>query len=645
MAVSEQAKKSSGKRRELSGIPRKIAFVIGISLAGITLYTAMRGVFLPMIQRGIHLCLLLALIFLWYPASKWSPKDRPSSLDWICSILSLLILFWTLLSHERFLTRIPYYSEVTKVDIVAGILLTLLVLEGGRRTLGWIITSIAGVFIIYAFAGPYMPAMLSHRGITLERFVDHIYLTSEGLFSSLTGLAATLLFAFISFGTFLQATNADKYFMDVCLAIAGKKPGGPAKVAILSSAAMGSISGSTMANVLTTGTLTIPLMKKTGYEPNEAGAIETVASAGGQIVPPIMGTGAFIMAETIGVKYLDIVKVSILPAIIFYMAIWFLVDIKARKRNIKGLDDDSIPNLKKALWVALPLFTPIVVLIVLLAVNFTPFLSATACTALIVIFALIKEETRLSFKEFVLALEQCAIGMTSITGIIACAAIIVGMINITGLMMKTTSIILHLSGGYLALTIILVAAMAYLLGMGLPIATSYVILSTLGATAIVELGIEPIAAHLMIFWFCQLATITPPVCMTAFAAAAIAEADPMKTGFTALKFGSTFYIVPILFIYSNILTGSVLQMIVTSFVAVVAIYFLASAAERYFITDYSLLSTIISVIAFTLLYASTFTIFAGGQKVILLSLGLVSIGGLFITQKMKLRREAEGVSI
>lgn len=305
MAVSEQAKKSSGKRRELSGIPRKIAFAIGISITGITLYTAMRGVFLPMIQRGIHLCLLLALIFLWYPASKRSPKDRPSSLDWICSILSLLILFWTLFSHERFLTRIPYYSEVTKVDMVAGILLTLLVLEGGRRTLGWIITSIAGVFVIYAFAGAYMPAMLSHSGITLERFVDHIYLTSEGLFSSLTGLSATLLFAFISFGTFLQATNADKYFMDVCLAIAGKKPGGPAKVAILSSAAMGTISGSTMANVLTTGTLTIPLMKKTGYEPNEAGAIETVASAGGQIVPPIMGTGAFIMAETIGVKYLD----------------------------------------------------------------------------------------------------------------------------------------------------------------------------------------------------------------------------------------------------------------------------------------------------------------------------------------------------
>lgn len=555
-----------------------------------------------------------------------------------------MILFWTLFNHERFLTRIPYYSEVGKTDLIMGIILTLLVLEGGRRTLGWIITSIAGVFIIYAFVGPYMPSMLSHEGISLQRFVDHIYLTTEGLFSSLTGLSATLLFAFISFGTFLQATNADKYFMDVCLAIAGKKPGGPAKVAILSSAAMGSISGSTMANVLTTGTLTIPLMKNTGYEPEEAGAIETVASTGGQVVPPIMGTGAFIMAETIGVKYLDIVKVSILPAIILYMALWFFVDIKARKRNIKGLDDENIPDFKNALWVALPLFIPILLLIVLLAANFTPFLSATACTLLIAIFALIKEETRLSFKEFILALEQCAISMTSITGIIACAAIIVGMINITGLMMKTTSIILHLSGGYLAITIFLVAAMAYLLGMGLPIATSYVILSTLGASAIVELGIEPIAAHLMIFWFCQLATITPPVCMTAFAAAAVAEADPMKTGFSALKLGSTFYIVPILFIYSNILTGSILQMIVTSVIAVIALYFLACAFEGYFITDYSLSSKLISVIVFALLYASTFTTLTRGLQVLFISLGLLSIVGLFVIQKMKLKGQTENIA-
>lgn len=643
MAVSDNTQETSSKRRTLSGIPRKIAFVIGFSLTGITLYTALRGLFLPIIQRSVHLCLLLALIFLWYPASKKSPKDRPSIMDWVCSILSLLVLIWTLLNHERFLTRIPYYSEVMKIDMAAGIVLVLLVLEGGRRTLGWTITSLAGLFIVYAFAGPYMPSMLAHRGLTIQRFADHMYLTAEGLFSSLTGLSATLLFAFISFGTFLQATNADKYFIDLCLAIAGKKPGGPAKVAILSSAAMGTISGSTIANVLTTGTLTIPLMIKTGYKPNEAGAIETAASAAGQIMPPIMGTGAFILAETVGVKYLDVVKVSFLPAIIFYMAIWSLVDIKAKKRNIRGLDDDSIPNLRNALWVALPLLTPILLLIVLLAMNFTPFLSATACTALIVVFGLLKKETRISFKKFILALEQCAIGMTSITGIIACAAIIVGMINITGLMMKTTSIILHLSGGYLALTILLVAAMAYLLGMGLPIATSYVILSTLGAPAMVELGAVPIAAHLMIFWFCQLATITPPVCMTAFAAAAIAEADPMKTGFTALKFGSPFYIVPILFIYSNILTGSLSQMIITSILAIIAIYFLACAAEGYFITDYSLLSRMISVVVFTLLYASTFKIFTGGLQMLLISLGLVSILGLFMTQKMKLKQQEKTI--
>jgi len=596
------------KRRNLNGFPRVFAFIIGFLLTVITFYTAFQGVFLPMIQRGVHLCLLVSLIFLWYPANKKSPRDNPSIIDFICTFISIIILFWTFLNHERFLLRIPYYSDVSPIDIIAGIILLILVLEAGRRTLGMVITGLAGIFILYGFFGPYMPAMFAHPGMSIQKFVDQMYLTSEGLFSSLMGLSATLLFSFISFGTFLQETHADKFYMDISLALTGKKPGGPAKVAILSSAAMGTISGSTIANVVTTGTLTIPLMKNTGYKPHEAGAIETAASAAGQIMPPIMGTGAFIMAEALGIQYVDIIKVAIIPAIIFYATIWFFVDIKARKKNLKGLKEEEVPNLKNSIKKGLPLFIPILILIILLLKNFTPFFAGSISTVLILIIAMFRKETRLGLKEIALTLEKCAINMTSISGIIACAAIMVSIINMSGLMIKTTSIILHLSGGLLVTTILLEAIMAYLLGMGLPIATSYIILSTLGAPALIELGVLPIAAHLMIFWFSQLATITPPVCMTAYAAAGIAGADPMKTGFSALKFGSPFYFVPMLFIFTNVLNGTILEILLIGLVAIVGTYFLACGLEGYLFGNLNPFKRIVCFVVFMFLFISRFNL-------------------------------------
>ena len=624
------------KRKSLSGIPRIISFIVGVSLTIITFYTAFRGVFQPTIQRGIHICLLLVLTFLWYPASKKSPKENPSIVDYFFVMLSFFVLFWTLQSHDRFLLRIWYYSDLTLMDMVVGLSLLILVLEAGRRTLGFTITLIAGIFVIYAFLGPYMPMMLSHRGMSITKFVDLVYLTNEGLFSSLMGLSATILFGFISFGTFLNATKTDKYYMDVCIALAGHKPGGPAKVAILSSAAMGTISGSTIANVVTTGNLTIPLMKKTGYAPNEAGAIETAASAAGIITPPIMGSAAFIMAEVLGIKYFDVVKAAIIPAIIYYCAIWFLVDLKAKKSNIGGLNREDIPAFKDALMQGLPSFFPIIVLIIMLLKNYTPFYSGAVSTILIFIISQFRKNTRLDLKKFFLTLEECSINMTSILGIIACAAVIVGIINISGLMLKTTSIILHLSHGLLIPTIILEGIIAYILGMGLPISTSYVILSTLGAPALIKLGTFPIAAHFMIMYFANLATITPPVCMTAFAAAKIAEADPMKTGFSALKYGSAFYFVPVLFIYSNIMAGNYLHSIVIAIVATIGVFFLACSFEGYFLNRLTNISRIICLMIFITLFSASFNLFTFNLKAIIaMFVGLILIIGVYLSQRSK----------
>lgn len=629
---------SRGTTRTLSGFPRYLAFAIGFSVTCFIFYTAIFGVMLPVIQRSIVLCSLLALTFLWFPANKKANFSKPSIIDWLLITGSIFSLGWTIFNHTRFLERIPFFSEMLLLDKLVAVLLVISILEAGRRTLGLSITIITGFFIAYAFLGPYFPSVLSYKGIGIDKFVDQVYMTTEGMFSSLSGLAATLLFAFVAFGTILQCTGADKLFMNIFIALAGRKAGGPAKIAILSSAAMGSISGSSIANVVTTGTLTIPLMKKTGYTPEEAGAIETAASTGGQIMPPIMGTGAFILAETIGMPYMKVVLVSIIPALLYFAAIYLLVDIKAKKRKLKGLPEAEVPNLHKALRAGGIYFIPLIVLIILLAFNFTPFLSGIGCTILVLLLAQARKSTRVSVKQIALGFENCAKSMVPIAGVIYCACIIVSMINITGLMMKTTAIILSLSGGMLWATVILVAVIAYILGMGLPISTSYVILATLGAPAMVAMGVDLLSAHMSIFWFTQLATITPPVCMTAFAAAAIAKANPMKTGFTALIFGATFYYVPVLFIYSDLINGTILTQCIIGAIALVAIYFLGTFTEGYFITDSNKLVKFGGLAIFILLYVSMFNAISDMLSIVAIALAIITAISMFVIQKRKLRK-------
>ena len=277
--------------------------------------------------------------------------------------MSLFSFWWTVSNNTRFITRIPFASEIKTIDYIVAIALVFMILEAGRRTLGISITIICGVFIAYAFLGPYCPAMFKYKGVTLAKFVEQTYMTTEGMFGSLTGMASTLLFGFLAFGTMLQCVNADKFFMDICISVAGRRRGGPAKVAVISSAAMGTISGSSIANVVTTGTLTIPMMKKTGFTPEEAGAIETCASTGGQIMPPIMGTGAFILAETVGIPYSNVCIVSIIPALLFYVAVYFLVDLTARKRGLHGLPASEIMPLKQTMRAGGAFFIPILVLV------------------------------------------------------------------------------------------------------------------------------------------------------------------------------------------------------------------------------------------------------------------------------------------
>ena len=636
--AAEAQEEPTGKRK-LHGIYRAYAFVLGFGLTCFVFYTAFRGVFLPMIQVGTALHILLALGFLWIPATKKSPRNRPSVPDTIFSLVALGCGVWTVMNNARFVARIPYYSEILLQDKIVCFLLIIMVLEISRRTVGVAMSIIAVIFIAYSFLGQYMPAMLMHKSFTINKLVDCLYMGTEGFFGSLTNICAGVLFVFISFGVFLQETGGDKRFMNIALSLAGHKPGGPAKVAVLSSGCMGMISGSTVANVVTTGTMTIPMMKKIGYTPEEAGAVETVASSGGQVTPPIMGTVAFLIADFIGVQYWDVVKVSFLPALLFYITIWFFVDAKARKKGMRGMSKEELPLLKRSLIECLPMVVPIVTLCALLIRKYTPALSGAICCILIVVMAMFYKESRLSLKKFVLALEKCSIAMTSVIGVMACASIIVAIMSKTGFLLKSTSIIMTLSGGKLLGIVFINILVSYIIGCGLPSASCYIILSAIGAPALIQLGISPIAAHLMIFWFTQLAGITPPVCITAFVASGIAGSSPMKTGFASLQMGSTFYLVPFLFLFTPIIDGTPVQMLITTAITAFGFYMMVAFFEDYLHGKLNVPLRILCLLDAACLFFASFTT-TSVQVTVIMAVAGVLVGAAMIWRQKRVAAAA-----
>ncbi|MFO7867433.1 MAG: TRAP transporter fused permease subunit [Candidatus Aminicenantes bacterium] len=537
--------------RKLSGVPAKIVSFFCITVSLLVFYTAFRGAFPPLVQRAGFLMFMVPLILVLYPRSKKTPADKIPVSDLLQAILAFASYGWIIVDYGRISSRMKYVDPVTLTDLVLGTLATLFILEATRRTLGWVLVIITSVFIAYTFIGPYLTGILSFKTISYSLFIEQFYLVPEGLFNIMTGLAATFLFTFVAFGTFLRFSGADRYYTDLCLAVAGKSSGGTAKVAVFSAALMGTLTGSTISNVVTVGTLTIPMMKKSGFKAREAAAITTAASTGGAVTPPIMGAGVFVMAAITGIPLLTILKYSIVPAIIYFASIYLIIEIKAKKYGLKGLSEHEIPSLKKAVKTSFHLFIPLIVLVVLLVMGRTPFVSSAATTVLIVICSLFRKETRMGPKKILNSLEASAKNMMVITAVSACAAAIMGVITLTGLIMKVTSIIIVLSQNQVLIALALLGVISLIIGMGMPITLSYILVSTLGAPALTQLGVSLLAAHLAIFWFSQNSTITPPVCMTAFVAAEIAQ-EPrfMRVGFSTLNIAKMLYLIPFLFVFT-----------------------------------------------------------------------------------------------
>ena len=566
---------------EYKGIMAKIVSAIAITFSIFQLYTATFGVLDAQLQRAVHLGFGLALVYLLYPTRKSWSRTKLHPFDLLLAILGAAAPAYILIEYNQLVMR---SGLVTTPDLVVGILGILLVVEATRRVVGIPMVTVVLLFLAYAFAGPYMPGVLAHRGLTLSQLVGHLFFTTEGIFGIPLGVSSTFIFLFILFGAYLESTGLGKFFIDLANSIAGWASGGPAKVAVLSSGLMGTVSGSSVANVVGTGSLTIPMMKKLGYHKNFAGAVEAAASTGGQLMPPVMGAAAFLMAEFVGVPYIDIVKAAVIPALLYFTGVWLGVHFEAKRSNLKGLPREQLPKMSRLLVERGHLAIPLVVIVYLLVTGYTPMRAALVAIVLSIICSALRKSTRMKPIEIVRGLDKGARNVLSVLVACASAGIVIGVVTKTGVGLKLASGLLTLSGGLLLPTMFFTMITAIVLGMGVPTTANYVITSTIAAPAIIQMGVPVLAAHMFVFYFGIIADVTPPVALAAFAGAGIAGGNALRTGVNAAKLAIAAFIIPYMFVLSPVILmidATIPGLVVTTVTAIIGMIALSSALIGY----------------------------------------------------------------
>lgn len=586
-------------------ILRAIA-AVGIALSLFQLYAAGIQPLGLFFQRPIHLGFILVLCFLMYPVTGSRPRGALGwAIDGALILCGVLVGYWVPANIDAIANAIIPRD----IDVIIGIVTILVVLEAARRAIGLGMTIIGAVFILYAFAGnrgelpwlsDFMPGILNHRGYTLERLASQMTLGAEGIFGLPLGVAATFIFVFVLFGAFLEVTGAGKFFIDLAYAATGRQRGGPAKAAVIASAGMGSISGSAIANVVTTGAFTIPLMKRLGYRPAQAGGIEAAASTGGQIMPPLMGAGAFLMSEFTRVPYIDIVLVSIFPAFLYFGSVYLLVHIAAVKQGMSGIPAADLPRVRDVLAEGWHFLLPLVALVWLLVAGYSPmrvgFYAIVAVIGAAVLRAMMRflaeGPTAKGLSDLVIAgidktreaLELGARNAVAVSMACAVAGIVVGVVGLTGLGLKFSAMMLAFSNGNLLLALLLVVIASLILGMGLPVTAAYIVLIILVGPALSEqFGIPLLIAHLVVFWWSQDSNVTPPVALAGFAGAAIANSSPMETSVQAWKYAKGLYLIPLFMVYNpSIIEGGPLPLVLwNGAIAILALAAFATALEGY----------------------------------------------------------------
>ena len=583
--ILEKYEKESRTRNFTDSVMTKLVYALCLFFTVYHLAYASGIRLLQMVNikhHAIHVGLVLVLGFALYPAFKKSSRKTIVWYDWICIALSAVMPFYV---FYRYMDWISTGFRPTTMDMVMGVALILLVLECSRRISGPALSILSIIFLLYGHYGRSFPGVFRHRGYAWDRIVSYLTTDISGIYGSSVKVSATFIVLFIIFGEVMNKCGMGQFFNDIANALAGHTKGGPAKVAVLASGFLGSINGSAVANVVTTGAFTIPLMKKTGYSKEFAGAVEATASVGGQLLPPIMGAAAFVMAETLGVKYPVIIKAAVLPALIYYLGIIIQVQMRATKDNLHGIPKDQLPRAKQVLKDQGHLLIPIAFLLYMLIWSGKTVIMGAFWTIMVtIIVAEFRTNSRMSFKDICDAFVAGAKSTVSVAIACACVGIIVGVCGQTGFALNVAATIISIGQESIFLTLLFTMVTCMILGMGLPSIPSYLITATIAAPALVELGVPAIAAHMFCFYFAMFANLTPPVALASFAAAGLSGGNPMKTGIASVKLALAGFIIPYMFVYNQKLmlenVGFIdgIQVIITSCVGVTLI---AAAVEGY----------------------------------------------------------------
>lgn len=607
--------------RHLQGFAKWLVFALCLLFSAMQLYSAFTGRVAATQLRPLHLGFVMMLVFLNYPVTKKANRTRLPVYDVLLAALAMGVCLYIALQHVELANRI---NKNTPLDLWVGGILIVLLFETCRRVVGLPIMCVAGAFLLYAYFGQYMPGDLMHRGYSVKRIITQLVYTTEGIMGTPLGASSTFIFLFVLFGAFLERTEVGNFFIDFANALAGHKRGGPAKVAVLASALEGTVSGSSVANTVGSGSFTIPMMKKLGYRKEFAAAVEATASTGGQIMPPVMGAAAFLMAESVGVSYLEVVKAALIPAILYFVGIYIIIEFEARKYGLVGMNREDMPKFWPLVQKQGYLILPLLVIIAFLGIGYTPIFSAlvgcTSCIVCDVIRHLIigvtgAMEARRERREKVSAAKIAGDvvmstgidvvasldkGARSVLGVaVACgmAGIIVGMITLTGIGLTLGNSLTALAGGNKYLTLIFTMLASIILGMGVPTTANYLITSTIMAGTVMKVvGCDMLAAHLFVFYFGIIADITPPVALAAMAGSAIAKSDPFKTGLNAVKLAVAAFLVPYIFVFNPkmLLIGAhwydVVQISLTAIIGMIGI---AAALEGYFTRHAHLLQRVL----------------------------------------------------
>ncbi len=627
-AILQEYDKEAGYRVFASKWLRLLVSGLAIAFALYHLYAAYAIPFVTLKHRSLHVAIVLCLIFLLYPGWKRGPRNRLSLLDGIFAVVSLGTAGYIFIYYLEIVNRggIP-----STLDVAFATITCLLVLEASRRVAGWELTAMAAVFVAYAYLGPYLPGEFGHRGYTFSDIFNYMYVTTEGIFGDAIAVSASFIILFIIFGAFLSKSGMGTLFNDLSLALAGNAKGGPAKVGVIASAVHGSINGSAVASVVTTGSFTIPMMKRVGYKPEFAAAVEATAAVGGQVLPPVMGAAAFIMAETLGVPYISIAIAALIPALMYYFGLLVQVHLRADRDDLQGLSKDELPKVKDVLRERGHLLLPLILLVVLLMMGYTPTLVAVVTIVATVIIAALRPSSRMGFRDILEALETGVRDTLGVAAACAAVGITVGVFSLTGLGLKLANIILMMGSGSLFLTLFFTMIASIILGLGLPSIPCYIITATMAAPALSAYGIEPLAAHLFVFYFGAIANLTPPIALAAFAGAGIAGSDPQRTGWISCKLALAGFIVPFIFIYKPgllILDAGVFDIFIATATTILAVIALAAATEGFLLVKMNWLLRLL------LIGGGILLIF---PQAVYVGAGLVVMAAVLVYQFMKKR--------